>query len=631
MREGKGGGDGKVSRGMEVQEGGYIPEENHESSLVEESAVQQAGNTPVISLDTQTGQVSNQMEEHGGKQKVKPKPKSKTGKQATPPTIGVMFIDQTPGGMLAKKLQEVEDRLAGASGYRIRMVELSGTQLQRLLPNTNPWSGQNCGRINCYTCDQGGEVLQDCKRRNILYESKCVICNPREEESKKKEGAKDLNKSKGIYVGESARSIFERAGEHQADRIAKNEDSHMVKHWLSSHRELNSPPKFRVEVVGSYQDAMTRQIAEAVRIDLRGEDVLNSKSEYSRCKIPRLVIDQDDWRINKKKEKAELEPKMVEVVVEVTEDGEETTVVLEEEIEFGMIENRSKINKRRKADETGQPAKKKKKFENLSNWGDEDTAEDDQSLRDWLESDGNKDTLIEGVQTVVNKAIDTKRLKQLELDFVRRITEEWPSLNPVTDQEGWKEPAKKKRKKSLKKLAKENSKVSDWLGTKKSAITEVNESTDAIREDVEIMEIEISEECNQPNPMMTERLLKRDRLLEVWNGRRIVKELIVEMVGMVPELAAENMYKMMTNKKARAVDRKMIGDLVSEMTMEVPGVSVATNIMREVLEMACWRARVNQVWAIMEGDRRIQRLIEWRMDNQRMDERITVYQEGRET
>ena len=69
-------------------------------------------------------------------------------------TIGVMFIDQTPGGVLAKKLQEVEDRLATVSGYLIRMVELSGTQLQRLLPNTNPWSGHNCGRINCYTCDQ---------------------------------------------------------------------------------------------------------------------------------------------------------------------------------------------------------------------------------------------------------------------------------------------------------------------------------------------------------------------------------------------------------------------------------------------------------------------------------------------
>ena len=57
----------------------------------------------------------------------------KMGKPVPPPTIGV----------LAKKLHEVEERLAKASGYRIRMVVLSGTQLQGLLPNTNPWSGQN--------------------------------------------------------------------------------------------------------------------------------------------------------------------------------------------------------------------------------------------------------------------------------------------------------------------------------------------------------------------------------------------------------------------------------------------------------------------------------------------------------
>ena len=99
----------------------------------------------------------------------------------------------------------------------------------------------------------------------------------------------------------------------------------MIKHWLSSHQELSSPPKFRVEVVASYQDAMTRQIAEAVSIDLRGENVLNSKSEYSRCKIPRLVIDQEDWKTYKKKEKAELEPAVAKPIMEVNEDDEETT------------------------------------------------------------------------------------------------------------------------------------------------------------------------------------------------------------------------------------------------------------------------------------------------------------------
>ena len=57
------------------------------------------------------------------------------------PTIGVMFGDQTMGGVLAKRLQEAEDRMAKVTGYRIRMVESAGTQLRRLLANTNPWSG----------------------------------------------------------------------------------------------------------------------------------------------------------------------------------------------------------------------------------------------------------------------------------------------------------------------------------------------------------------------------------------------------------------------------------------------------------------------------------------------------------
>ena len=66
---------------------------------------------------------------------------------------------------------------------------------------------------------------------------------------------------------------------------------------------------------------MTRQIAEAVRIDLRGENVLNSKSEYSRCRFPRLVIDQEEWRINKKKERQELEVMREEIVMQEDEDG----------------------------------------------------------------------------------------------------------------------------------------------------------------------------------------------------------------------------------------------------------------------------------------------------------------------
>ena len=73
---------------------------------------------------------------------------------------------------------------------------------------------------------------------------------------------------------------------------------------------------------------MTRKISEAVRIELRGEGVLNSKAEYSRCRIPRLVIDQEDWRIFKKKEQKELETTQ-EPVQMVEEDGVEVAELLD--------------------------------------------------------------------------------------------------------------------------------------------------------------------------------------------------------------------------------------------------------------------------------------------------------------
>ena len=168
-------GEGDGGDGMDVVEGGSAPEDGQTYNLLNETSSQQTGNIPEKNMDSNRDPVSIQLGENGQPQKMKPNKAKDKRKKVSPPTIGVMFIDQTPGGVLAKKLQEVEDRLATASGYRIRMVELSGTQLQRLLPNTNPWSGHNCGRSNCYTCDQGGEVLQDCKRRNILYESSCVI------------------------------------------------------------------------------------------------------------------------------------------------------------------------------------------------------------------------------------------------------------------------------------------------------------------------------------------------------------------------------------------------------------------------------------------------------------------------
>ena len=105
------------------------------------------------------------------------------------------------------------------TGYRVRITETAGSQLCRILPYTNPWKGPDCQRANCYTCSQGDEKLVDCKQRNFLYESICQVCNPEEEKSARKDGK--VVSMEGVYVGESARSIYERAGEHWADTLAR--------------------------------------------------------------------------------------------------------------------------------------------------------------------------------------------------------------------------------------------------------------------------------------------------------------------------------------------------------------------------------------------------------------------------
>ena len=79
----------------------------------------------------------------------------------------------------------------------------------------------------------------------------------------------------------------------------------MVKHWQTAHPELESMPKFKIEVIQSFQDAMSRQLSEAVRIELRGEGVINSRAEYSRCRVPRLTINKDEWKGREASKKVE--------------------------------------------------------------------------------------------------------------------------------------------------------------------------------------------------------------------------------------------------------------------------------------------------------------------------------------
>ena len=92
------------------------------------------------------------------------------------------------------------------------------------------------------------------------------------------------------YIGESSRSIYERGLEHLRDKEEIKADSHMIKHFFDKHSEEElEDMKFGVRILKQAKTAFTRQIGESVAIQSnKGHYLLNSKSEYNRCALPRL-------------------------------------------------------------------------------------------------------------------------------------------------------------------------------------------------------------------------------------------------------------------------------------------------------------------------------------------------------
>ena len=58
-----------------------------------------------------------------------------------------------------------------------------------------------------------------------------------------------------LYIGELARSPYERAKEHSDDYKGKKNSSHMWKHVANDH-QADSNVEFRFSVIGRFQNAM---------------------------------------------------------------------------------------------------------------------------------------------------------------------------------------------------------------------------------------------------------------------------------------------------------------------------------------------------------------------------------------
>ena len=69
--------------------------------------------------------------------------------------------------------------------------------------------------------------------------------------------------------------------------------SHLVKHWMMTHPEDDKCSPFKMKVIGTYKDCLTRQVSEALKIHNSRDELLNSKNEYARNHLSRIVVDMD--------------------------------------------------------------------------------------------------------------------------------------------------------------------------------------------------------------------------------------------------------------------------------------------------------------------------------------------------
>ena len=241
----------------------------------------------------------------------------------------IMFLPNTKGGILLRRMRENEEKLASLTGFKIRYSEAGGMKLGMLF-STNLSSGQPCGREKCQPCMMSSEgKAQDCRATGILYESSCCLCNPKTEmqgntsspeedhqqglQAGKKYVADPSHKGRvGIYIGETSRSLSERAGEHYRDARDFSKKSHIIKHWMNNHQDEDKIPPFIIKITKKYRDCLSRQVGEAIAIHMSGDELLNSKNEYASNCISRVGVEETTFERKQREWEEETDEKKEE-------------------------------------------------------------------------------------------------------------------------------------------------------------------------------------------------------------------------------------------------------------------------------------------------------------------------------
>ena len=214
----------------------------------------------------------------------------------------VLQVQSSKGGRLAKEILKIEPRLAKSTGYTVKIVEKGGKPLSNLFPKS--LSSNKCHRNDCIPCSNVSIKSSSlCKVKSVVYEGVCNMC----------EETHRLDRSqphKGKYIGQTARTLYERCDEHVKSYKRMDKSSFMFKHWATCHSDVLDPPVFSFKVLKCHKDPLTRMVHEALSIQEYAS--MNSKAEYNTYKIARIKVEKPDWESRKELDTSEKVDKEVE-------------------------------------------------------------------------------------------------------------------------------------------------------------------------------------------------------------------------------------------------------------------------------------------------------------------------------
>ena len=135
--------------------------------------------------------------------------------------------------------------------------------MKSVFQKSNPTKTLGCDEDDCLPCMEGKGMCGDCRKTGIGYRMECCECE-----------------TNVHYEGETSKSGYVRGLKHLSNYKAKTLDSPLWKHAAVSHNG-RMDVKYKMRVLKSFRDPLTRQVNEAVRIQQSNADILlNSKSEW---------------------------------------------------------------------------------------------------------------------------------------------------------------------------------------------------------------------------------------------------------------------------------------------------------------------------------------------------------------